>query len=205
MAVCRGWCRMHYSRWCRHGDPQRDINAERRQNIAPPRVDLVLFDGRHATDLPIRMGHETAARRILARLAPNENGCWIWQGTLSPLGYGKAPTRSGATALVHRRLYIALIADVPDDRPLDHLCRTPACANPLHLEPVTSRENALRGIGFPAARARQTHCIHGHEFTPENTYIHRSRGTRNCRRCFHLRYLMRRDGISMSQALARAG
>ena len=28
---------------------------------------------------------------------------------------------------------------------LDHLCRTPACVNPEHLESVTHRENTARG------------------------------------------------------------
>ena len=33
-----------------------------------------------------------------------------------------------------------------------------------------------------SSRKRQTHCKHGHEFTPENTYIARN-GTRHCRAC----------------------
>lgn len=32
------------------------------------------------------------------------------------------------------------------------------------------------------AKARQTHCIHGHEFDVHNTYI-RKNGTRRCRAC----------------------
>lgn len=28
-----------------------------------------------------------------------------------------------------------------------------------------------------------THCVHGHEFTPENTYVNPARGTRVCRTC----------------------
>lgn len=31
--------------------------------------------------------------------------------------------------------------------------------------------------------ARKTHCIHGHEYTPENTYFNASNGSRNCRTC----------------------
>ena len=31
-------------------------------------------------------------------------------------------------------------------------------------------------------KARQTHCLHGHEFSPENTY-RKSNGTRACREC----------------------
>ena len=64
---------------------------------------------------------------------------------------------------------------------LDHLCRNTRCVNPEHLEAVTQRENILRGIGFAARQARQENCIHGHAFTPENTYVHK--GHRYCRAC----------------------
>jgi hypothetical protein len=41
--------------------------------------------------------------------------------------------------------------------------------------------NVLRGFGSSAQKARQTHCIRGHEFTAENTYL--SKKGRNCRTC----------------------
>jgi hypothetical protein len=40
----------------------------------------------------------------------------------------------------------------------------------------------MRGFGLPAINARKTHCIHGHEFTVENTNI-RPNGWRECRAC----------------------
>jgi hypothetical protein len=56
------------------------------------------------------------------------------------------------------------------------------CVRPDHLEPVTQRENVLRGVGTAATHAKQTHCEHGHEFTPEHTIIRRN-GSRECRPC----------------------
>jgi len=39
----------------------------------------------------------------------------------------------------------------------------------------------LRGVGFVAENAKKTACVHGHEYTPENT-IWRT-GGRRCRIC----------------------
>jgi hypothetical protein len=50
------------------------------------------------------------------------------------------------------------------------------------MEPVTCRENILRGEGISAINFRKTHCIHGHEFTPENTHLIAGNG-RQCISC----------------------
>jgi hypothetical protein len=111
-------------------------------------------------------------------------GCWIWTGAKrGRMGHGHCQWR-GRMKGAHIVAYELLVGLVPDGLDLDHTCRNPACVNPAHLEPVTHRENVIvRGTGPFAQRARQTHCLRGHEFTPENTYIHKSRGVRVCRKC----------------------
>jgi hypothetical protein len=112
------------------------------------------------------------------KLGPDD--CWIWNGATSA-GYGHF--HFGDThVLAHRWSYEQAIGTIPNGLQLDHLCRTPACVNPDHLEPVTLAENVLRGISLSAKNARKTHCKHGHELTPENTYV-RPSGFRNCRAC----------------------
>lgn len=32
-------------------------------------------------------------------------------------------------------------------------------------------------------KAEWTHCVHGHEFTPANTFFHATTGTRQCKAC----------------------
>jgi hypothetical protein len=70
---------------------------------------------------------------------------------------------------------------VPTGLHLDHLCGNRSCVRPDHLEPVTQRENTLRGGSFSAVNAKKTHCIRGHEFAGENLGA-RSDG-RACLRC----------------------
>lgn len=53
------------------------------------------------------------------------------------------------------------------------------CARDWHREDARRR----RGTPNPTNNADKTHCVNGHEFTPENTYDnHGHRGCRECRR-----------------------
>lgn len=106
-------------------------------------------------------------------------GCWLWIAA-KICGYGSYKD-DGVTVLAHRVAYEALAGPIPDGLQLDHLCRNTACVNPDHLEPVTQRDNLMRGAGASAKNATKTYCKNGHEFTPENTSM--SRGARVCLAC----------------------
>lgn len=123
--------------------------------------------------------------RIERKIIPEPNsGCWIWLGSIGSHGYGNIGVTSGTT-IVHRILYENKYGKVPVGLELDHLCRMRCCVNPDHLEPVTRRENILRGDAPSAKQAMQTHCKYGHPFNEENTYFYKTKWgvARKCRAC----------------------
>lgn len=112
-------------------------------------------------------------------------GCWIWTGPLDTHGYGQARV-DGRTAIAHRVVYAALVGEVPAGLELYHLCRVRACVNPDHLEPVTHRENVLRGEGVAAIAAATETCPQGHPYNGRNLLAF-SDGKRRCRACRNAR------------------
>ena len=108
--------------------------------------------------------------------------CWNWTASKWSNGYGMFWGEDQKLTPAHRFGYELAHGPIPEGLVIDHLCRNTLCVNPDHLEAVTERENILRGTGASAKHARATHCIHGHEFTPENTYVYPS-GRRKCRAC----------------------
>lgn len=77
-------------------------------------------------------------------LVEQATGCWLWQGELNRNGYGRVWV-NGKRLMVHRVVWETLRGPIAAGLVLDHLCRQRACCNPDHLDPVTVRENTLRG------------------------------------------------------------
>ncbi|MER6367372.1 HNH endonuclease signature motif containing protein [Streptomyces mirabilis] len=114
--------------------------------------------------------------------------CLLYRGSRTDRGYGYI-TIAGRWFYTHRLAWLTLVGEIPVVEPrlvLDHLCRVPPCANIEHLELVTDRTNILRGVSFAAENAAKTHCVRGHEYTPENTRIDARTGERICRACRRL-------------------
>lgn len=97
--------------------------------------------------------------------------CWIWTGRRVK-GYGQY---AGTTA--HRVAFEITNPDVEltPEVQVDHLCRTPLCVNPTHLEAVSREENMRRRT------LTITQCKHGR------------RSCRECNRLAAIRYKLRRS------------
>lgn len=118
----------------------------------------------------------------MAKISIDENGCWNWTGTKHN-GYGSVLFyRRGVSGSRNKNAYVAMyelkVGPVPSGLELDHLCRNKACCNPAHLEPVTHKENVLRGESLFAHQAKRTHCPKWHLYTGKN-----NRGERICQIC----------------------
>jgi len=126
---------------------------------------------------------------LTAQLAWGGDECWDWPWSKNSEGYALL-RYEGRVQRAHRVLYAKLIGPIDDGLELDHLCRNRGCVNPWHLQPVTRKENILRGEGMGARFARRSHCKHGHELTDANIY--RYKGSRMCRTCHNERTRQRR-------------
>lgn len=171
---------------CHQGHPLSgdNLRVADRKNGKQERICKTCARDRNRESLARRKGVvrplSDAKERLLAGTSKSA-GCWEWQGQVDRDGYGRM-TVNYRPHLVHRVAYELFIGAIPEDYEIDHLCRNRPCVNPAHLEAVTKRENSLRSLSPPAINAQKTHCIHGHEFTPENTRIDKS-GRRGCRAC----------------------
>lgn len=172
----RGWCPSHYSRWYRHGDPLAG---------GPPK----------GLPVAVRFWTKVDFNGPLPERRPDLGPCWLWTGTRFSSGYGEFSVggRSDNKMLrAHRWAYEFCVGPIPEGLTIDHLCFTPLCVLPDHLEPIPSGVNALRGNGPAATNARKTHCLEGHPFDEANTYRNPSRTMRRCRTCTRARQAVAR-------------
>jgi len=146
------------------------------------------------------------AERFASKIAPGKNGCIEWQAGTNSVGYGvfhPNTTTGNKREYAHRWAYEQRFGAIPDGLHLDHLCRNTLCVNPDHLEPVTPRENILRGVSSPAKNARKEKCQHGHLLSGDNLYINPSTGHRSCRECSRDRDRARQAARSSRNRQAR--
>ena len=144
--------------------------------------------------IPMSASHNSTRKRdSMGRLLPvpahdrfwmkvqKTDTCWLWTAACNQGGYGRFLC-DGKLVQAHRWAYEQVKGPIPEGLDLDHLCRVRNCVNPNHLEPVTRRQNLMRGEHTYAKLHRAGHCKRGHPFNKQNTYICKQ-GKRHCRIC----------------------
>ena len=111
----RGWCKTHYGRWIRHGDP---VNGFAKK--------------------------PSPEERFWAKVSKDPNhpkGCWLWTGYTFCEGYGQFALNGGAK-VTHRYSYeLANNVTLAKHDQIHHTCANRGCVNPKHLQHVSAREN----------------------------------------------------------------
>lgn len=123
-------------------------------------------------------------------------GCWLWKFGKTTAGYGVI-FFNGNQYYVHR-LSARFFLGLENDEYACHKneCPNKHCFNPEHLYPGNDKTNQ-------EDRAEEiTHCVAGHEFTSNNTYIARNAKfpKRQCRECKARREKERRARKSLAKA-----
>ncbi len=103
--------------------------------------------------------------------------CFIWLGKLG--NNGRPIVWRGRTPVnAYKLAYEAVNGPVKEGLQLDHACRRVLCINPLHLEPVTPHENALRKAW--SYRCKRKQCAKGHDLSTAMVTPERGRLCRTC-------------------------
>ena len=118
----RGWCKRHYDRWRKHGDP---LGAA--------------YQGPEAAFL--------AKTEPLV----GEPAHTIWKGATDRYGYGSLRV-NGRSVKAHRYAWERANGPIPDGMFIDHACHERSCVNPDHLRLATPQQNQQNRSGARSGR-----------------------------------------------------
>jgi formylmethanofuran dehydrogenase subunit E len=112
----------------------------------------------------------------------------ILKGTPNRDGYPRVELRNENSQVqrhlfVHRLVLLAFVGEPPEGMEACHNNGDPSDNRLENLRWDTHSENMIDSVNIRTHNmSRKTHCPHGHEYIPENTYVNPN-GSRECRTC----------------------
>lgn len=88
-------------------------------------------------------GHNEA--RLKSKVLIDNNGCWIWQNSVTEAGYGTTILK-GRLQGAHRASWKVFIGEIPEGMQVNHKCHVRKCINPEHLYLGSQKENIADAI-----------------------------------------------------------
>lgn len=129
--------------------------------------------------------NDPVKKRFLAKIKTplTDEACWEWAGSKSGSNkYGYIMLGSKNTRAHRIMLHWTSAFDLKSKLEAAHKCDVPSCVNPNHLFLATHSENikdcASKGRhNFNhGKRIIKTHCRNGHEYSENNTKLHKRLG-----------------------------
>jgi len=146
------------------------------------------------TPVPGHLGYEVSDQgrvRSVTRRVQRKNGSYLLTGRVLKQSRSGTPGKDypavymgrGNSRTVHRLVLEAFVGPCPQGLEACHNNgnRYDNRLENLRWDTASNNQRDKRRHGTDH-QASKTHCVHGHEFTPENT-VDRPEGTRRCRTC----------------------
>lgn len=162
----RGWCKSHWQRWSRTGDPgagtpvvafstsaksatcsiEDCTNPVKHRGWCGMHYQRWQRHGDPRAEAIARYGSFADSFNANISSAPDKNGCILWTGATTAAGYGRVQAR-GDSAYAHRYAWEQANRALTPDELVDHICHQTRCVNPDHLRVATRAENGQNSSG----------------------------------------------------------